>query len=117
MGPSRSPGLLRRGSSGPDEPDSGCGCRFEPTEQRRQQGADAVGIELGPSTLYQLTQGMTQRQRRTVGPDARHCIERVCYRHDAGFKRDCLGGQAVGKAGAVEPLVVRSDDCQYCGPA
>src|SRR5438093_13498862 len=51
-----------------------------------------------------------RRERRAIGPLARHGVERVRDGEDAGAERDGVAGEPVGIAAAVETLVVAAHD-------
>src|SRR5437879_3587376 len=74
-----------------------------------------LGIELDAFPVLELLERVGHQQRGAVGPQAGHRVERVGHGDDAHFDRDLLALQAVGKALAVEPLMVGAHDGERRG--
>src|SRR5205823_5259687 len=82
-------------------------------QQRRlapPERLDHLRIELGPGLVEDLGPGLAPAPGPPVGAVARHRVERVAEAEDARPERDLFGGQPVGIAAAVPPLVMRPDD-------
>ena len=72
---------------------------------RVDEGADDGGIELRPGAAVQLSSASASRHRRAIRAVGDHGVVGVADGDDAGAERDVVAGEAVGVAGAVEPLV------------
>src|SRR5215208_2062617 len=76
---------------------------------------DNAGIKVDAGTSSKLVDGPGDRELRAIGPIRGHGIERIYHRHDPGFQGNLLAPQRVGKATAVDPLVVRANDPKHTG--
>src|SRR5258705_144561 len=83
--------------------------------ERAQKRLDDLGVELHALPILELAHGVFHRKRRAIGPDTRHCVERVRHADEPRFERDLIAFQAVGGAGAIDPLVMRAHDRERAG--
>ena len=72
-------------------------------------------MQLTNNLFHLFGQGISGRTRLAVGPARGHGVEGVGHRDDPRLDGDLLAPESVGKAAAVEPLVVRAHDAQHVG--
>ena len=74
------------------------------------RGLDDPGVPLGPALPVELRDDLLGRAGLAVELPRRHRLDRVGHGDDPRPQGDVLGGETVGVAVAVPPLVVVADD-------